>query len=139
MSSNRRNFLKTAGLGAASLPVLRSVSGADQPKPPNFVIIFLDDSGWSDFHPFGNPPYPTPNVEQLALEGTAFHNFYVPQAVCSASRSALLSGCYPGRTKVFGAHRPGARGLEPRFATLGEVLQKRGYRTAVFGKWHIGD
>jgi arylsulfatase A len=63
----------------------------------------------------------------------------VPQAVCSASRASLLSACYPGRTKVFSAHGPGARGLNPRFATLGEVLKKRGYHTAVFGKWHIGD
>ncbi|MEO0330792.1 MAG: sulfatase-like hydrolase/transferase, partial [Bacteroidota bacterium] len=60
-------------------------------------------------------------------------------AICSASRAALLTGCYPGRTKVFGAHGPKARGLELEFATLGEVLQENGYRTATFGKWHIGD
>ena len=82
---------------------------------------------------------PRPNVERLAGQGCRFNNFYVPQAVCSASRSALLSGCYPGRTKVFGAHPPRARGLDPKFATMGEVLKTAGYRTAVFGKWHIGD
>lgn len=108
-------------------------------KPPNFVIIFLDDSGWADFKPFGNPNYPTPNVLQLARQGCQFNNFYVTQAVCSASRASLLSGCYPGRVKVFGAHGPGARGLDPQFATLGEVLKICGYNTAVFGKWHIGD
>jgi arylsulfatase A-like enzyme len=108
-------------------------------KKPNFVIIFLDDSGWADFHPFSSPAYSTPNVARLASQGCRFNNFYVPQAVCSASRSALLSGCYPGRTKVFGAHPPGARGLDPSFATVGEVLKTAGYRTAVFGKWHIGD
>jgi arylsulfatase A-like enzyme len=108
-------------------------------KKPNVVIIFLDDSGWADFQPFGKPPYPTPNVARLAKEGCAFHNFYVPQAVCSASRSALLTGCYPGRTKMFGAHGPGARGVDPRFATMGEVMRTAGYKTAVFGKWHIGD
>lgn len=107
--------------------------------PPNFIIIFLDDSGWADFQPFGNPPYQTPNVEQLAKEGRRFDNFYVPQAICSASRAALLTGCYPGRTKVFGAHGPQAQGLDPKYATLGEVLKKRGYATAVFGKWHVGD
>jgi arylsulfatase A-like enzyme len=122
-----------AGLGRSSL--LSAQAG----KPPNFVVIFLDDSGYSDFRPFGAPDYPTPNVERLAAQGCRFTNFYVPQAVCSASRSALLSACYPGRTKVFGAHGPRARGLEPRFATLGEVLKPAGYRTAVFGKWHIGD
>jgi arylsulfatase A-like enzyme len=108
-------------------------------RPLNFVLIFLDDAGWADFRPFSETPYPTPNVQRLADEGCRFDNFYVPQAICSASRASLLSGCYPGRTRVFGAHPPNARGLEPAFATLGEVLQPRGYATAVFGKWHIGD
>ena len=136
---NRRDFLRSAGLGAAALGMPGMLPAAGKGKPPNFVIIFLDDSGYSDFRPFGKPAYPTPNVERLAGQGCRFNNFYVPQAVCSASRSALLSGCYPGRTKVFGAHPPGARGLDPKFATLGQVLKGGGYRTAVFGKWHIGD
>ena len=106
---------------------------------PNVVIIFLDDSGWADFEPFGEVALETPNVSQLAADGTAFHNFYVPQAVCSASRSALLSGCYPGRTKVFGAHGPNAWGLDTTFATMGEVFKSAGYATAAFGKWHCGD
>ncbi len=132
----RRDLLRSAALGLPGLPLLRA---ARAQRPPNFVIIFLDDSGWADFRPFGRPEYPTPNVERLAAQGCRFNNFYVPQAVCSASRSALLSGCYPGRTKVFGAHGPRARGLDPSFATMGEVLRPAGYRTAVFGKWHIGD
>ncbi|MEN8203931.1 MAG: sulfatase [Bacteroidota bacterium] len=111
---------------------------SDKPKP-NVVIIFLDDSGWSDFEPFGEEVLKTPHVSQLAAEGTAFHNFYVPQAVCSASRSALLSACYPGRTKVFGAHGPNAWGLDTTFATMGEVFSSAGYATAAFGKWHCGD
>lgn len=106
---------------------------------PNVVIIFLDDSGWSDFEPFGKTTLKTPYVSQLAAEGTAFHNFYVPQAVCSASRSALMSGCFPGRTRVFGAHGPNAWGLDTTFATMGEVFSKAGYSTAAFGKWHCGD
>jgi arylsulfatase A len=136
--SSRREFLmQGAGWGMASA---LSPSGAlAAGRKPNFVIIFLDDSGWSDFQPFGNPPYATPNVQRLASQGCRFNNFYVPQAVCSASRSALLSGCFPGRTKVFGAHGPRARGLDPSFATMGQVLKGAGYRTAVFGKWHIGD
>jgi arylsulfatase A-like enzyme len=126
-------------LGAASL-ALPSLAAPEPPAArPNFVIIFLDDAGYADFHPFANPPYPTPNVARLASEGCRFTNFYVPQAVCSASRSALLSGCFPERTKVFGAHGPRQRGLDPRFATLGDVMQSAGYQTAVFGKWHIGD
>jgi arylsulfatase A-like enzyme len=106
---------------------------------PNVVIIFLDDSGWADFEPFGEVVLETPNVTKLASEGCAYHNFYVPQAICSASRSALLSGCFPGRTKVFGAHAPDAWGLDTAFATIGEVFSKAGYATAAFGKWHCGD
>ncbi len=138
MNPNRRNFLKTAGLGIAGLE-MPPLLGAQKGKRPNFVIIFLDDSGYADFRPFGKPDYPTPNVERLAGQGCRFTNFHVPQAICSASRSALLSGCYPGRTKVFGAHGPRARGLDPSFATMGEVLKAGGYKTAAFGKWHIGD
>ncbi len=123
----------TAGARSARL------AAQEDARPPNFVIVFLDDSGWADFQPFGKPEYRTPNVERLAREGCRFNNFYVPQAICSASRSALLSGCYPGRTKVFGAHGPKARGLDPKYATVAEVLKKRGYATAIFGKWHIGD
>ena len=137
---SRRSFLSVAGLGGVALcSTLRSGVAEMGKRPPNIVVIFLDDSGWGDFPPFANPAYETPNVIRLAQEGCCFRNFHVPQAICSASRSALLSGCYPGRTKVFGAHGPGARGLDPKYATLGEVLKKRGYTTAVFGKWHIGD
>lgn len=108
-------------------------------KKPNVVIIFLDDAGWGDFRPFAKTAYPTPNVESLAASGTRFNQFYVPQAICSASRSVLLSGCFPGRTKVFGAHGPNGRGLETKFATIAEVLKGNGYATAHFGKWHCGD
>jgi arylsulfatase A-like enzyme len=110
-----------------------------QEKKPNVVIIFLDDAGWGDYPPFGTPSYPTPHVAQLAKEGTSYTNFYVPQAICSASRAALMTGCYPGRTRVFGAHGPNKLGLSPEFATMAEVLKPAGYATAVFGKWHLGD
>ncbi len=108
-------------------------------RQPNVVLIFLDDGAFDDFQPFGNPRYPTPNVSTLSKEGRSFYNFYVPQAVCSASRSALLTGCNPGRTKVFGAHGPRQKGLDPQFATMGEVMKQNGYATACFGKWHLGD
>ena len=98
-------FTRREALMLAMAATMKSATA----KPPNFVLILLDDSGWADFRPFGSPAYRTPNVERLAAEGCRFNNFYVPQAICSASRSALLSGCYPGRTKVFGAHGPGAR------------------------------
>lgn len=134
----RRNFLKTMAFSSLGYGLSCTLKEGST-KQPNFVVIFLDDSGWADFKPFGKPDYPTPNVQQLAREGCCFHNFYVPQAICSASRASLLSGCYPGRTKVFGAHAPRAKGLDPKFATIGQVLKAKGYKTAVFGKWHIGD
>ena len=131
--------ITAALLSIALLLASSPAQAADDKRPPNFVVIFLDDSGWGDFEPFGKPKYKTPNVDRLAKQGCRFDNFYVPQAVCSASRSALLSGCYPGRTKVFGAHGPNARGLSPKFENIAEVLKKKGYSSAIFGKWHVGD
>jgi arylsulfatase A-like enzyme len=137
---SRRSFLSIAGFGSVAFcSSFQSAVAEKGKRPPNFVIILLDDSGWGDFPPFTNPEYETPNVVRLAKEGCCFHNFYVSQAICSASRAALLTGCYPERTKVFGAIGPKAKGLDPQYATLGEVLKARGYTTAVFGKWHIGD
>jgi len=106
---------------------------------PNIVVMFLDDSGWGDFRPFARTAYPTPNVERLAAQGCCFTQFYVPQAICSASRASLLTGCNPERHRVFGALGPGARGLDPGIETMAELLKRTGYATACFGKWHIGD
>lgn len=131
--------LAVAGVAGVAEGAAEKAGEAGGERSPNVVVIFLDDSGWADFRPFGTPSYATPNVERLAAEGTRFTRFYVPQAVCSASRAALMTGCYPERVKVFGAHPPEARGLDPQFATLGEVVQGHGYATAVFGKWHLGD
>ena len=139
---SRRDFLRIAGLGTAAAALsLTSQARAKAARTdrPNFVIVFLDDSGWADFKPFGKPTYDTPHVKKLAAEGCRFNNFHVPQAVCSASRAALLTGCYPGRTKMFGAHGPRSRGVDPKWKTVGQVLKTKGYATAVFGKWHIGD
>ena len=130
-------LLCTLAAIAIALSILSPARSAD--TPPNVVIVFLDDSGWADFRPFADTKYETPNVEQLAKEGCRYDNFYVPQAICSASRSALMTGCYPGRTKVAGAHAPRRACLDPKFATMAEVLKKSGYRTACFGKWHLGD
>jgi arylsulfatase A len=142
---NQNTFLMKNTIQAVSLIALApgflacSGTGSEGTPVPNIVIIFLDDAGWADFQPFSETRYPTPNVRQLGEEGRVFYNFYVPQAVCSASRGALLTGCYPERTGLFGAHGPRQRGLDTGFMTLGEMLQQKGYKTAFFGKWHIGD
>ena len=109
------------------------------PKTPNIVLIFIDDAAWGDFRPFSEPRYPTPDIDRLAKEGCSYYSFYVPQAIYSASRAALLTRCYPEHTGLVGAHPPGARGLDPRFMTMGESFQEINYRTGWFGKWHIGD
>ena len=139
MTSNpsRRQFLGSiaAGVALAASPYSCQV----YKQPPNIVLIFLDDSGWSDYPPFGRSDYSMSYIQQLAKEGCSYQNFYVPQAICSASRASLLSGCYPGRTGVVGAHGPGGRGLEPSFQIIPELLKEREYHTGIFGKWHIGD
>ncbi|MGE4286215.1 MAG: sulfatase-like hydrolase/transferase, partial [Phycisphaerae bacterium] len=137
----RRDFLRysvaAAGLMAAGCAPPFGASA--KKKNRNIVLIFLDDSGWSDFEPFGRKEFETPNVTLLASEGRKFNHFYVPQAVCSASRAALLSGCWPGRTKVFGAHGPNQSCLKREYKIISELLKTRGYKTACFGKWHVGD
>ncbi|MCU0748369.1 MAG: sulfatase [Akkermansiaceae bacterium] len=119
--------------------VLSAIGGANAAGKPNVVLMFLDDAAYSDFHPFGNPPYPTPNVERLAAEGVRYTRFQVPQAVCSASRAALLTGRYPHRNRVVNAIAPGKRGLDPKHPIMAETFKQHGYATAHFGKWHLGD
>jgi arylsulfatase A-like enzyme len=118
---------------------LSVIGSAHATQRPNIVLMFLDDAGYSDFHPFGNPPYATPNVARLAAEGVRYRRFHVPQAVCSASRAALLTGRYPHRTRIFGAIAPGRRGLDPQHPIMAVTLKRHGYATAQFGKWHLGD
>jgi arylsulfatase A-like enzyme len=130
------NIMKALLTLALTLFAHASLHAAER---PNIVLIFLDDAAYSDFHPFGKPPYPTPNVEKLAAEGVRYTQFHVPQAVCSASRASLLTGCYPHHTRVVGAIGPGNPGLDPKFPIVSETLKKHGYATAHFGKWHIGD
>jgi arylsulfatase A len=108
-------------------------------RPPNVVIIFCDDLGYADIAPFGGST-PTPHLSRFAREGMRFTDFYAAQAVCSASRAALLTGCYPNRVGIQGALGPRARvGLNPSELTIAEILKARGYATAIYGKWHLGD
>ena len=113
---------------------------AESRKLPNFVIIFMDDMGYADIGPFGGNPALTPHLNQMAAEGRKFTNFYVSQAVCSASRASLLTGCYNVRLGILGALGPNStQGIHADEMTLGEVCQQKGYATACFGKWHLGD
>ena len=115
-----------------------SVQGAE--RPPNIVLIFADDLGYADLGCFGAKNIRTPNLDSIARDGIKLTNFHVPQAVCSASRAALLSGCYPNRLGILGALGPNAKnGIKDSETLLPEHLKKLGYSTAIFGKWHLGD
>lgn len=106
---------------------------------PNIVLIFTDDQGYQDVGCFGSPDIETPNLDQMAAEGRKFTDFCVAQSVCSASRAALLTGCYPNRIGIRGAlsHRSNF-GINSEETTIAEVLKTRGYSTAIYGKWHLG-
>lgn len=108
-------------------------------RPPNIVLIFADDLGYADIGSFGATGYPTPHLDRLAGEGMRLTDFYVAQAVCSASRAALLTGCYPNRIGIQGAldHRA-QYGINASETTIAEALKPRGYATAIYGKWHLG-
>jgi arylsulfatase A len=109
-------------------------------RPPNIVLIFADDLGYGDLGCYGAKGYETPNLDHLARQGVRFTDFYVPQAVCSASRAALLTGCYSNRVGILGALGPGAKiGINADEVTMAEALKARGYATAIYGKWHLGD
>ncbi len=104
---------------------------------PNIIVIFTDDQGYQDVGCYGSPDILTPNLDRMAEEGVKLTHFYAAQAVCSASRAALLTGCYPNRVGVHGAYMPNStEGLNPEETTIAEILEDQGYRTALFGKWH---
>jgi len=108
-------------------------------RSPNVVVIFIDDMGYADIGPFGAKGYATPHLDRMAKEGRKFTDFYVTQAVCSASRAGLLTGCYNVRVGILGALGPkSTHGINENEMTLAEVCKQKGYATACYGKWHLG-
>ncbi len=125
---------------------------------PNLIVIFTDDQGYGDLGCFGGEHVYTPNIDQMAKEGARLTSFYVAAPLCTPSRAALMTGCYPRRvgmepassfTVVLPNNASGKRfpvclagdgnGLNPDEITLAEVARSAGYRTGIFGKWHLGD
>lgn len=108
-------------------------------KAPNIVLFFLDDMGYGDLTITGASGYQTPAIDRLANEGMFFSHFYAAQAVSSASRAGLMTGCYPNRVGIAGALFPQSEiGLPPEEETIAEVLKKSGYACGMVGKWHLG-
>jgi arylsulfatase A-like enzyme len=123
-----------------SLSCGQKLTDGERGGPPNIVVIFTDDQGYGDLACYGARNIKTPNLDKMAAEGVRFTNFYVGQPVCSASRAALLTGCYPSRVGIHGALTPSAKtGLNPEEETLAEICKSKGYKTAMVGKWHLGD
>lgn len=107
---------------------------------PNVIIILTDDQGYQDIGCFGSPDIETPNLDKMAKEGIKLTDFYAAQAVCSASRAGLLTGCYPNRIGIHGAFMPKSnQGLNLSETTISEMLKEINYNTGIFGKWHLGD
>jgi arylsulfatase A-like enzyme len=146
---NRRQFLAALGTAAVATTLpSHSVAGnpASKTDRPNFVFIFADDLGWGDLGCYGNRQIKTPNLDELAKKGTLFTQFYVNGSVCSPSRTSIMTSHFPARHRVhghFAAHAQNkARGmpnwLDPKVCTVTALLQKAGYVTGHFGKWHLG-
>jgi arylsulfatase A len=116
-----------------------AVCGQDKARPPNFVIINIDDLGYADIGPFGSKLNRTPGLDRMAREGRKLTCFYAAP-VCSPSRASLMTGCYPKRVGIPNVLFPGnAIGINAGEDTLAVLLQRRGYATMCIGKWHLGD
>ncbi|MBN2426211.1 MAG: sulfatase [Calditrichaceae bacterium] len=146
---NRREFLKLAGAGASTF-ILGSFLNCQTTPPkklPNIIIILTDDQGYADISSYNAKGIQTPNLNRMAEEGIRFTDFYVASSVCSPSRAALLTGCYPQRVGIPDVLAPPGPpwtegrtniGLNNSETTIAEMLKPLGYTTACFGKWHLG-
>jgi arylsulfatase A-like enzyme len=135
--------LALGALGAVAIllcGVLRSSEGAQsQGRRPNILLILADDLGYADIGAYGGREIPTPHIDRLAAAGIRFTDAYVSAPYCSPSRAGLMTGMYPQRFGYeFNPDGSPEYGLQPAQVTMAERLRAAGYRTALFGKWHLG-
>ena len=142
----RRNLIKGAGAAACSVGITALLADTSKAKRrPSFVVIFVDDMGYGDIEPFGSKLNRTPQLNRMAAEGMKLTSFYVAAPVCTPSRAALMTGCYPKRVGLATGSWSGVlfpkdpHGLNPKEKTIAGVLKDAGYATGCFGKWHLGD
>lgn len=140
---DRRGFLQSLAVGVAlaalgGLDTILAADGGRFGKQPNVILIYVDDMGSVDLNCYGSKEILSPNLDQLASEGVRFTQYYSGSPVCSPSRATLMTGMYPRRAGLEGnAWGPG--GLPNEKTTMAEVFKNAGYRTGLFGKWHLGD
>ncbi len=147
---SRRNFLKQSSALVSSSFISQipwaNQGSRNQSMPPNFILIFIDDMGWGDLSCFGNTNAKTDQIDSMANEGIRFEQFYVNSPICSPSRAAISTGQYPQRHRITSylasrernENRGIANWLDPKAPMLARMLQKAGYATGHFGKWHMG-
>ena len=140
MRYNRLSFEIGSFLSAILLLSFSSYLIGKPAEKLNVIIVFTDDQGYQDLGCFGSPDIRTPRIDRMAKEGMRLTSFYSANPVCSASRAALLTGCYPkrvlaGKTVLFPRDNVG---LNPKETTIADLFQEDGYATACVGKWHLG-
>src|SRR5262245_20026750 len=140
-SVSRREFV--AATAFAPLALFSRTQQQTAQGPPNIVFIMADDLGYADLSCYGRRDYSTPNIDRLATEGMKFMQAYANSAVCSATRTALITGRYQYRLPVGLAEPLGTGatnvGLPPEHPTLPSLLKAAGYGTTLLGKWHLGN
>ncbi len=139
---SRRHFIKSTILQGASLTALGGLGcfkNTQHSSLPNIIIVYTDDQGYADVGVFGAEGFTTPNLDGMADQGMRFTSYHAAQPVCSASRAALLTGCYPNRIGIRGAlNSNSGYGIHKDEMTLAELVKQKGYTTGIFGKWHLG-
>ncbi|MHC4528234.1 MAG: sulfatase [Planctomycetota bacterium] len=156
---NRRDFLKSLGLGVAFLAMPGRILARETKRKLNFVFFLIDDLGWKDLGCFGSSFYETPNIDRLAAQSVKFTDAYAACPVCSPTRASIMTGKYPARmdnTDWFGAPQPEevpghhtrnkpllpapySENLALEEVTLAEAFKEAGYKTFFAGKWHLGE